>query len=512
MPQGYVDQGFRKKPTYSEILSSIERDEDKVELPERTALTFWDSFAMGQYKQMFETAAVGQQAQGERVQMDAAMTQAATDEGLNRQELVGFMRDMNTQNSAAHSTLAAQMQANIDATRRAAEAQAQSIAQEIATHTRKQDQRDEVVEQLRQSLAQAHQTPASVPIPPAPSTQELHTHYHAHQAALQPSIPQSSSTDPALAQLLLEGQRNSNARHNAQESYLQNLGMTLGNAVRHIQSNGAGLNSILHNLSQNRRGTTVEIPARSTNSPPPPAPAVGAIAIGGSSSSSVAAQLAVEMAGPIRKKERSASRSPRNRKPAVPAPDIPALPPIRPPAPHSPPAPTIAPKKKKKALVQIGSAKRRHSAPPDFPEESMPDHEPPMPPAPLPPPSEPPAAASTVAIRGVAQHMASVKKGKKKKHVTPDEALDRLLAEHERKKAKAAKRAVATQDRGNFAIRDQDIMDEEEIETQPPATLVAKKASTVKQAGFVTPSKKVAAPKKQIAGASGSQRRKKYLG
>ena len=254
MPQGYIHQGFRKKPTYSEILSSIERDEDKIQLPERTALTFWDSFAMGQYKEMLENAAVGQQAQGERIQMDTAMTQAATDEGLNRQELAGFMRDMNTQNTAAHSTLAAQMQDNIDASRRAAEAHAQSIAQEIATQSRRQDQRDEVVEQLRQSLAQAHQTPASVPIPPAPSTTEVHNHYHAHQASLQPSVPQSSGTDPALVQLLREGQSNSNARRNAQESYLHNLGMTLGNAVRHMQSNGAGINSIfLKSISKSRR-------------------------------------------------------------------------------------------------------------------------------------------------------------------------------------------------------------------------------------------------------------------
>ena len=137
-------------------------------LPERTALTFWDSYAMGQHKEMLENSAARQQAQGERAQMDAAMTQAATDEGLHRQERAGFMRDMNTQNSAAHSTLAAQLQANIDATRRASEAHAQSIAQEIATQSRKQDQRDEVVDHLRQSLAQAHQTPASVPIPPGP--------------------------------------------------------------------------------------------------------------------------------------------------------------------------------------------------------------------------------------------------------------------------------------------------------------------------------------------------------
>ena len=54
MPQGYVDQGFRKKSTYVEILFSIERDEDKIQLPERTAFTFWDSFAMDQYKEMLE--------------------------------------------------------------------------------------------------------------------------------------------------------------------------------------------------------------------------------------------------------------------------------------------------------------------------------------------------------------------------------------------------------------------------------------------------------------------------
>ena len=42
---------------------------------------------MGQYKEMLETSAAGGQAQGERVQLDAAMTQAATDEGLNRQQL-----------------------------------------------------------------------------------------------------------------------------------------------------------------------------------------------------------------------------------------------------------------------------------------------------------------------------------------------------------------------------------------------------------------------------------------
>ena len=60
MPQEYVDKGvFRKKPTYSQLLSSIERDEDRIELPERTALTFWDSFALGQFQEMLQTSAAG---------------------------------------------------------------------------------------------------------------------------------------------------------------------------------------------------------------------------------------------------------------------------------------------------------------------------------------------------------------------------------------------------------------------------------------------------------------------
>ena len=84
------------------------------------------------------------------------------------------------------------------------------------------------------------------------------------------------------------------------------------------------------------------------------------------------------------------------------------------------------------------------------------------------------------------------------------------MAEHDRKKAKAAKRAVATQDRGKVAIEDQDTMDEEKLETQPLAVLVAKKSKIIKNADFVKP-RKVVATKKPTAGASGSQRRKKYL-
>ena len=48
--------------------------------------------------------------------------------------------------------------------------------------------------------------------------------------------------------MLAAGQARSDQRANAQESYLQTLGMSLGNAVRHMQAQGGGLNEILQGL------------------------------------------------------------------------------------------------------------------------------------------------------------------------------------------------------------------------------------------------------------------------
>ena len=128
----------------------------------------------------------------------------------------------------------------------------------------------------------------------------------------------------------------------------------------------------------------------------------------------------------------------------------------------------------------------------------MPDYEPPMPPPMHPPPPSPPSRAA-VAI--VAKHMSTAKKSRKKVFLTPEEALDRLLDQHERKKAKAAKKAVVTP--GMFAIGDQEAP--EEVETQPMVP-VAKKAKAQK----TIPVKTSVKTKKSTAGASGSQRRKKY--
>ena len=46
-----VDTGlWYKVPKYEDVVKAIEHDY-KVKLPERTALQFWDSFALSQYKE-----------------------------------------------------------------------------------------------------------------------------------------------------------------------------------------------------------------------------------------------------------------------------------------------------------------------------------------------------------------------------------------------------------------------------------------------------------------------------
>ena len=298
MTNGEVNPGlFRKKPTYLEILNAIERDEDRVDLPDRIAINLWDSFAMGQYREMVAQVQEGQSNHADHQQMQAAMTQAAnTTEGVSRSELMGFMQQMNQSNSAAQATLQQQMNENIQATKKATEQHAASIAQEIATQSRKQDQRDAVVDQLRKSLAEAHQTPASVPIPPAPATQEVHTHYHQHQASLQPALPQTTGSDPALLQLLSQGQAASNQRHNATESHLQALGQNLGNAIRHMQSNGSGLNDILQNLAKRSQGEGIAATLAPSDGAPPPPPGAGAVMAGNKKSKRLRAIEAGEAA------------------------------------------------------------------------------------------------------------------------------------------------------------------------------------------------------------------------
>ena len=61
---------FKRKPTYNDILSLITADADKVTLPERTSVEIWDSFAMGQYREMLQQTAAGDSRVAEHKQIN----------------------------------------------------------------------------------------------------------------------------------------------------------------------------------------------------------------------------------------------------------------------------------------------------------------------------------------------------------------------------------------------------------------------------------------------------------
>ena len=92
---------FRKKPTYTEILNLIEQDADKIELPERIGVQLFDSFAMGQYKEMLQESAAGTQAVAEHQQMDNAMTKSCI--GSLSGGMSGSVRGGLTSISQAHT-------------------------------------------------------------------------------------------------------------------------------------------------------------------------------------------------------------------------------------------------------------------------------------------------------------------------------------------------------------------------------------------------------------------------
>ena len=88
-----------------------------------------DSFAKGQYREMFQQTAASDNRVAEQQQMDAAMTQAAIEQdGVTKTELLHFMRDLNAQNTSAQATLAAGLDANIHAQPRRNDQHATAIA------------------------------------------------------------------------------------------------------------------------------------------------------------------------------------------------------------------------------------------------------------------------------------------------------------------------------------------------------------------------------------------------
>ena len=96
-----IDTGlWHTNATYEEVVQAIGKDY-KVKLPKRTSLEVWDSFAMSQYKEQVAELQSSQQAMHEHQQMEAAMQDAANEQGISRHELSTFMTHVAAQNTSA---------------------------------------------------------------------------------------------------------------------------------------------------------------------------------------------------------------------------------------------------------------------------------------------------------------------------------------------------------------------------------------------------------------------------
>ena len=216
---------WSKRPTYEEVLKTLDADY-KVKLPDRTAVSFYDSFAMGQFREMQQQITTSQQATD--AARDHAMGQAAEDENTSKAAILKHAEQMNARNSAALGEVQRQ---NADMQRTHEESrsrQAEEMARLIGQQQIERDNRDRMIEKLNTEL-RSH--PQVVPTPiaaPAPD----------HSAAIIQAVHATANA--------IRGQ----ASQDSQNLY-QGFAHTTGELVRNLQqSHTQGLSQLMNNLSR----------------------------------------------------------------------------------------------------------------------------------------------------------------------------------------------------------------------------------------------------------------------
>jgi len=232
-----VDTGlWYKVPKYEDVVKAIERDY-KVKLPERTALQFWDSFALSQYKDQVAELQAGEEARHDHQGMEAAVQQAAEEQGLTRRELSTFMTHLQAQNSSAVQELQRQLGEQSAAHQRALQEQGAQFAAQLAQESQRADRREAAARQAMQALREAPQTAPSLPPPPSQPQQVVQNFHttHVNQIRGSDDVAQQRARDQELA-LLREGQGH--------------MGRAIGEMVRHMEGQGANLRQLLGSLAQ----------------------------------------------------------------------------------------------------------------------------------------------------------------------------------------------------------------------------------------------------------------------
>ena len=153
---------WTKVPKYEDVVKDIEKDY-KVRLPERTALTFWDSFALSQYRDMVAGLEGAQEGARAHQGMEAAMEEAVgQEEGVTRREMLAFMTQLQAQSSSAAQTLQQNLDQSAQAHRRALQEQGDQFARSLAEESQRAERRERAAQQAAQALREAPQNLAVV--------------------------------------------------------------------------------------------------------------------------------------------------------------------------------------------------------------------------------------------------------------------------------------------------------------------------------------------------------------
>ena len=126
-----------------------------------------------------------QEIEGSKIQADTnrdeAMTQAAAEEGVSRQELVQFANHLNQQSTAANAELRQSLERTADSHRQTIQQQTDAFARQLGEERSRQDERARITDENIRRLAESNRIPAA----PTPCAQQ-HKRDHAGRAGFGP--------------------------------------------------------------------------------------------------------------------------------------------------------------------------------------------------------------------------------------------------------------------------------------------------------------------------------------
>ena len=126
-----------------------------MQLPDSTALQFWDSFAVSQLRENLSELKGGEEGRHDHAQMEATMHQAAGEQGLARRELSTYMTHLPAQNSNAVQDLQTQLGEQTAAHQRALQEQGVQFAAQLAQESQRADRREAAARMARESCARS---------------------------------------------------------------------------------------------------------------------------------------------------------------------------------------------------------------------------------------------------------------------------------------------------------------------------------------------------------------------